>query len=217
MGCRVPTAQAQSATRTGSSCCRARWTCCICRRCSGDRSTAMPSAARSRPAPESCCRSIPARSTRAARLERQRWIAPAGSSRRPQAAHARLSPHRGGPQQLASERSRWEQLSAAIAGILNPRARRGRGMNFRRRRRRDDDSTRSSAPISTGAARPDAGRRRASKRPSTRRGASSATSRSSKRSRARCGLEQASSGWRRTCATAFGCCAGAPLHRDRPS
>jgi transcriptional regulator len=54
------------------------------------------------------------------RLERQRWIAASWklSANKQRTRVYRLTA--AGRRQLASERSRWEQLSAAIAGILNP-------------------------------------------------------------------------------------------------
>ncbi|MGH9709283.1 MAG: PadR family transcriptional regulator [Candidatus Acidiferrales bacterium] len=54
------------------------------------------------------------------RLERQKWIA-AGwkvSENKQRVRVYRLTT--AGKKQLLSERSRWEQLSEAIAGILNP-------------------------------------------------------------------------------------------------
>ena len=54
------------------------------------------------------------------RLERQKWIAAAWkvSENRQRVRVYRLTA--AGKKQLLSERSRWEQLSEAIAGILNP-------------------------------------------------------------------------------------------------
>lgn len=54
------------------------------------------------------------------RLERQRWIAAAWkvSENKQRVRVYRLTA--AGKKQLLSERSRWEQLSEAIAGILNP-------------------------------------------------------------------------------------------------
>lgn len=54
------------------------------------------------------------------RLERQKWIAAAWkvSENRQRVRVYRLTA--AGRKQLLSERSRWEQLSEAIAGILNP-------------------------------------------------------------------------------------------------
>jgi PadR family transcriptional regulator, regulatory protein PadR len=55
------------------------------------------------------------------RLERQRWIA---ASWKTSENNQRVKVYRltaAGKRQLSSERSRWEQLQAAIAGILNPR------------------------------------------------------------------------------------------------
>jgi PadR family transcriptional regulator, regulatory protein PadR len=54
------------------------------------------------------------------RLERQRWIA---ASWKVSENNQRVRVYRltaAGKRQLSSERSRWEQLQAAIAGILNP-------------------------------------------------------------------------------------------------
>jgi PadR family transcriptional regulator, regulatory protein PadR len=54
------------------------------------------------------------------RLERQRWIA---ASWKTSENNQRVRVYRltaAGKRQLSSERSRWEQLQAAIAGILNP-------------------------------------------------------------------------------------------------
>jgi PadR family transcriptional regulator len=55
------------------------------------------------------------------RLERQRWIRAEWkiSPNKQRTRVYRLTP--AGKRQLASERSRWEQLTAAIAGILNRR------------------------------------------------------------------------------------------------
>ena len=55
------------------------------------------------------------------RLERQRWIAAAWKTSE---NNQRVRVYRltaAGKRQLSSERSRWEQLQGAIAGILNPR------------------------------------------------------------------------------------------------
>ena len=54
------------------------------------------------------------------RLERQKWIAAAWkvSENKQRVRVYRLTA--AGKKQLLSERSRWEQLSEAIAGILNP-------------------------------------------------------------------------------------------------
>ena len=55
------------------------------------------------------------------RLERQRWIA---ASWKTSENNQRVKVYRltaAGKRQLSSERSRWEQLQVAIAGILNPR------------------------------------------------------------------------------------------------
>jgi transcriptional regulator len=54
------------------------------------------------------------------RLEKQRWIAAEWkvSDNNQRAKFYRLTA--SGRKQLASERSRWEQLSEAIAGILHP-------------------------------------------------------------------------------------------------
>ncbi|HXT73525.1 MAG TPA: PadR family transcriptional regulator [Candidatus Angelobacter sp.] len=54
------------------------------------------------------------------RLERQKWIAAAWkvSENKQRVRVYRLTA--AGKRQLLSERSRWEQLSEAIAGILNP-------------------------------------------------------------------------------------------------
>jgi len=54
------------------------------------------------------------------RLERQRWISSEWkvSERNQRVKVYRLTP--AGKKHLASQRSRWEQLSAAIAGVLNP-------------------------------------------------------------------------------------------------
>lgn len=54
------------------------------------------------------------------RLERQKWIAAAWkvSENKQRVRVYRLTA--AGKKQLLSERSRWEQLSGAIAGILNP-------------------------------------------------------------------------------------------------
>ena len=55
------------------------------------------------------------------RLERQRWIS---SSWKTSENNQRVKVYRltaAGKRQLSAERSRWEQLQAAIAGILNPR------------------------------------------------------------------------------------------------
>jgi PadR family transcriptional regulator, regulatory protein PadR len=54
------------------------------------------------------------------RLERQKWIAAAWkvSENKQRVRVYRLTS--AGKKQLLSERSRWEQLSEAIAGILNP-------------------------------------------------------------------------------------------------
>ena len=54
------------------------------------------------------------------RLERQKWIAAAWkvSGNKQRVRVYRLTA--AGKKQLLSERSRWEQLSEAIAGILNP-------------------------------------------------------------------------------------------------
>ena len=54
------------------------------------------------------------------RLERQCWIA---SAWKPTGAGQRAKFYRltaAGKRQLASERSRWSQLTAAIAGVMNP-------------------------------------------------------------------------------------------------
>jgi PadR family transcriptional regulator PadR len=61
------------------------------------------------------------------RLERQQWIA----------SEWKVSEHKqrvkvyeltaSGKKQLASQRSSWEQLSAAIAGVLNPAGKEGEG------------------------------------------------------------------------------------------
>ena len=54
------------------------------------------------------------------RLERQRWIA---ASWKTSENNQRVKVYRltaAGKRQLSAERSRWEQLQAAIAGILNP-------------------------------------------------------------------------------------------------
>jgi len=54
------------------------------------------------------------------RLERQKWISSEWkvSENKQRVKIYRLT--RSGKKQLASERSRWHQLSEAIAGILNP-------------------------------------------------------------------------------------------------
>jgi transcriptional regulator len=54
------------------------------------------------------------------RLERQRWIKSAWkvSDSRQRVKEYRLTA--AGRKQLASERTRWQQLSSAIAGILKP-------------------------------------------------------------------------------------------------
>ena len=54
------------------------------------------------------------------RLERQKWIAAAWkvSENKQRVRVYRLTA--AGKRQLLSERSRWEQISGAIAGILNP-------------------------------------------------------------------------------------------------
>ncbi|MGB7024648.1 MAG: PadR family transcriptional regulator [Candidatus Acidiferrales bacterium] len=54
------------------------------------------------------------------RLERQKWIGAAWkvSENKQRVRVYRLTA--AGKKQLLSERSRWEQLSGAIAGILNP-------------------------------------------------------------------------------------------------
>ena len=55
------------------------------------------------------------------RLERQRWIV---ASWKTSENNQRVKVYRltaAGKRQLSSERSRWEQLQIAIAGILNPR------------------------------------------------------------------------------------------------
>jgi PadR family transcriptional regulator PadR len=55
------------------------------------------------------------------RLERQRWIA---ASWKTSENNQRVKVYRltaAGKRQLSFERSRWEQLQVAIAGILNPR------------------------------------------------------------------------------------------------
>ena len=54
------------------------------------------------------------------RLERQQWISSEWtvSERNQRVKIYRLTP--AGKKQLASQRSRWEQLSAAITGVLNP-------------------------------------------------------------------------------------------------
>jgi transcriptional regulator len=54
------------------------------------------------------------------RLERQGWIAAAWKTSE---SNQRVREYRltaAGKRQLASARSRWEQLQAAIAGVLNP-------------------------------------------------------------------------------------------------
>ncbi|HKX27616.1 MAG TPA: PadR family transcriptional regulator [Blastocatellia bacterium] len=54
------------------------------------------------------------------RLERQKWIS---SDWKVSENNQRIKVYRltaAGKKQLAAERSRWEQLSEAIAGILNP-------------------------------------------------------------------------------------------------
>jgi PadR family transcriptional regulator PadR len=54
------------------------------------------------------------------RLERQRWIA---ASWKVSENNQRVRVYRltaAGKRQLSSERSRWDQLQAAMAGILNP-------------------------------------------------------------------------------------------------
>jgi PadR family transcriptional regulator, regulatory protein PadR len=59
------------------------------------------------------------------RLEREGWIASswATSEHNQRVKLYRLTP--AGRRQLATERSRWERLSQAIAGILNPARRKG--------------------------------------------------------------------------------------------
>ncbi|HEY2931799.1 MAG TPA: PadR family transcriptional regulator [Acidobacteriota bacterium] len=54
------------------------------------------------------------------RLERQKWISSEWkvSENKQRVKIYRLT--RSGKKQLASERSRWDQISEAIAGILNP-------------------------------------------------------------------------------------------------
>src|SRR5215472_12663868 len=54
------------------------------------------------------------------RLERQKWIAPDWkvSENNQRVKLYRLTPR--GKRQLVAERSRWQQLQDAIAGILNP-------------------------------------------------------------------------------------------------
>jgi PadR family transcriptional regulator, regulatory protein PadR len=55
------------------------------------------------------------------RLERKRWIA---AEWKPSDVGPRLRVYRltkSGKRQLVSERSRWERITAAIAGIMNPR------------------------------------------------------------------------------------------------
>jgi PadR family transcriptional regulator, regulatory protein PadR len=54
------------------------------------------------------------------RLERQAWVASEWklSERNQRVKVYRLTP--AGKKQLAAQRSSWEQLSAAIAGVLNP-------------------------------------------------------------------------------------------------
>ena len=54
------------------------------------------------------------------RLEKQKWVASEWkvSENRQRVKVYRLTP--GGKKQLSAERSRWSQLSDAIAGILNP-------------------------------------------------------------------------------------------------
>ncbi len=61
------------------------------------------------------------------RLERQRWIAASWkvSENNQRVKVYRLTP--AGRRQLLSERSRWEQLQEAIAGVLNPRRRPSEG------------------------------------------------------------------------------------------
>jgi PadR family transcriptional regulator, regulatory protein PadR len=58
------------------------------------------------------------------RLERQQWISSEWrvSERNQRVKVYRLTP--SGKKQLASQRTRWEQLSAAIAGVLDPAGRR---------------------------------------------------------------------------------------------
>ena len=54
------------------------------------------------------------------RLERQKWI---GSEWKTSENNQRVKVYKltaKGKRQLSSERSRWEQLTAAIGGILNP-------------------------------------------------------------------------------------------------
>lgn len=54
------------------------------------------------------------------RLERKRWIA---AEWKPSEVGPRLRVYRltkSGKRQLVSERSRWERITAAIAGIMNP-------------------------------------------------------------------------------------------------
>jgi PadR family transcriptional regulator, regulatory protein PadR len=54
------------------------------------------------------------------RLERKRWIA---AGWKPSEVGPRLRVYRltkSGKRQLVSERSRWERITAAIAGIMNP-------------------------------------------------------------------------------------------------
>jgi len=59
------------------------------------------------------------------RLEKQGWVA---SEWRPTEAGQRAKFYRltaGGRRQLAAERSRWSQLTMAIAGAMNPAAKEG--------------------------------------------------------------------------------------------
>ena len=59
------------------------------------------------------------------RLERQKWISSdwkvSDNNQRVKVYRLTLS----GKKQLASQRSRWEQFSAAIAGVLNPAGKEG--------------------------------------------------------------------------------------------
>jgi PadR family transcriptional regulator PadR len=57
------------------------------------------------------------------RLEKQKWISSEWkvSENRQRAKYYRLTA--AGKRQLAHERSRWEQLKAAMAGVLDPAAR----------------------------------------------------------------------------------------------
>src|ERR671928_678795 len=60
------------------------------------------------------------------RLERQGWVASEWklSERHQRVKVYRLTP--AGKKQLAAQRSSWEQLSAAIAGVLNPASKAGK-------------------------------------------------------------------------------------------